>query len=471
MAQKNKPDLDRTWDVLVIGGGNAALCAAMSAKENGAGSVLVLEASPKDVRGGNSRHTRNLRYMHRQGNSFLTGPYPEEEFYNDLLQVTKGNTNEELARFTVQQSNNIGDWMMAHGCMFQPAMKGTLSLARTNGFFLGGGKALMNGYYRTAAKLGVAVSYETEVVDLEIEDGVFKSATVVHKGEKKKVVAKTVVLACGGFQANLDWLEEAWGPEARNFLVRGTPFDKGTVLRLMQKKGAVTIGDPTQGHMVAIDGRSPKYDGGIVTRLDCVSFGIVLNKNCERFYDEGEEIWPKRYAIWGRLVGQQPEQVAYCIIDAKSIDLFMPSVFPPVEAGTIEELAEKLDLDPAKVKETVITFNRAAGGDLSQFKPGDISDPLSTQGLEPPKSHWARPIDKAPFYAYPLRPGITFTYLSLKINTRAQVIMAGEKPAENIFAAGELVSGNVLGQGYMAGFGMTIGTVFGCVAGKEAANV
>ena len=457
-------DLSKIYDVLVIGGGNAALCAAITARKAGA-SVLVVEASPEDFRGGNSRHTRNLRYMHDKGNEFLTGPYSEDEFFDDLMRVTGGKTNEKLARLTIRESNNVGDWMRDHGCMFQPAMRGTLHLARTNAFFLGGGRALMNSYYRTASKLGVAISYETEVVDMNINDGVFSEAVVQRDGTSHKIKAKTVVLASGGFQANLEWLKEEWGPAADNFIVRGSPYDKGKVLKIMLDKGAKQIGDPRQCHAVAIDARAPKYDGGIVTRLDCVSFGIVVNRNGERFYDEGEDFWPKRYASWGRLVAKQPDQIGYSIIDAKSIDLFMPSVFPPIEAQSLEELAGKLELDPHKLIETIRGFNDATHA--GTFDPGKLDD-CKTNGIEPAKSHWARPIDTPPFYGYPLRPGITFTYLSVAVNDRAQVLMKDDTPSANIFAAGEIMSGNILGQGYMAGFGMTIGTVFGRLAGREA---
>ena len=463
---QSNADLAAVYDVLVVGGGNAALCAAMTAREAGA-SVLVLEASPEDFRGGNSRHTRNLRYMHDAGNEFLTGPYPEEEYFEDLMRVTGGQTNEELARFTIRQSNNVGDWMRAHGCVFQPAMRGTLHLARTNAFFLGGGRALMNSYYRTARELGVVTSYDTEVRDLVIEDGRFIEAIVSREGETLRVRAHAIVLASGGFQANLEWLKEEWGEAADNFIVRGSPYDKGRMLRVMLDNGAKPVGDPRQCHSVAIDARAPKYDGGIVTRLDCVSFGIVVNNRGERFYDEGEDFWPKRYAIWGRLVAKQPDQIAYSIIDAKSINLFMPSVFPPLEADTLGELAQKLELDPAALGNAVAEFNRAVHP--GTFDPAELDD-CRTVGIKPQKSHWARPIDTPPFYGYPLRPGITFTYLGVTVNERAQVIMQDDRPAPNIFAAGEIMSGNILGQGYMAGFGMTIGTVFGRVAGREAAQ-
>jgi tricarballylate dehydrogenase len=457
-------DLSRTYDVLVVGGGNAALCAAMTAREAGA-SVLLLESAPFEFRGGNSRHTRNLRYQHASANSHLTGPYLEEEFWDDLMRVTAGHTNEALARFTIRESNNLGAWMVRHGCMFQPSMRGTLHLSRTNAFFLGGGKALMNAYYATAQRLGVAILYQAEVVDLTVEDGCFTAATVEHGGARQTIAARSVVVAAGGFQANIDWLKEAWGEAADNFIIRGTPYDNGRMLRVLLDRGVKPVGDPRQCHAVAIDARAPKFDGGIVTRLDCVSFGIVVNRNAERFYDEGEDFWPKRYAIWGRLVAQQPEQIAYSIIDAKSIDLFMPSVFPPIEAASIRELAEKLTLDPEVLEDTVAAFNAATRP--ADFDPAEL-DGCTTEGLTPPKSHWARPLDTPPYYGYPLRPGITFTYLGVTVNERAQVVLQDDRPAPNIFAAGEIMAGNILGQGYMAGFGMTIGTVFGRIAGKEA---
>jgi tricarballylate dehydrogenase len=187
-------DFSQTFDVLVIGGGNAALCAAMTAREAGA-TVLILEASPRHYRGGNSRHTRNLRYIHQQGNDHLTGPYLEEEFWDDLMQVTEGKTTENLAKFTIRESNNIGEWMKQRGCVFQPAMNSTLHLARTNGFFLGGGKALLNAYYATAERLGVLVLYDAEVQNLEISDGMFQSASFSIQGIPQTVRAKSVVVA------------------------------------------------------------------------------------------------------------------------------------------------------------------------------------------------------------------------------------------------------------------------------------
>ena len=455
---------DVEWDVIIVGGGNAALCAAIEAAETGA-RVLILERAPKPYRGGNSRHTRNFRCMHTAPLSVLTGAYEEDEYFNDLLLVTKGQTDEHLARMAIRTSESCLPWMEKHGVNFQPSLSGTLSLSRTNAFFLGGGKALVNAYYNTATDLGVTVAYESKVSHVTINNGKFEGVRVEIGGTEHEIAGKAVVLASGGFQADIDWLANAWGPAARNFLIRGTPYNRGEVLRDVLDGGAQSVGDPTQCHCVAIDGRAPKFDGGIVTRLDCVPFSVVVNKDGDRFYDEGEDVWPKRYAIWGRLVAAQPDQVAYALIDAKSANLFMPSVFPAETSDTIEGLAEKLGLAPQTLTRTVADFNAAC-------RPGDFHptelDGLATQGLEPAKTNWARPLDTPPYYGYSLRPGVTFTYLGLKVDDTARVSGAGGR-YQNVWAAGEIMAGSILGQGYLAGFGMTIGTVFGRIAGKEAA--
>jgi tricarballylate dehydrogenase len=454
------------YDLIVVGGGNAALCAAIEAAEKGC-TVVILESAPKAYRGGNSRHTRNFRCMHGGPLSVLTDSYGEDEYFDDLMRVVKGKTDEGLARMCIRESEACLPWMEAHGVRFQPSLSGTLSLSRTNAFFLGGGKALVNAYYRTAQELGVEMRYDTEVTHLHIEGDTVTSVDVHQSGETVTLSGRAVILASGGFQADTDWLARAWGPAAKNFLIRGTPYNRGVVLKDMLDQGAQSVGDPTQCHAVAIDGRAPKFDGGIVTRLDCVPFSVVVNKDGARFYDEGEDVWPKRYAIWGRLVAAQPEQVGYSIIDSKSLDLFMPSVFPPIKADTIEGLADQLGLPAAKLAATIAAFNAACRDDPEgSFHPTEL-DGLATDGLEPAKTNWARPITDPPFYGYSLRPGVTFTYLGLKVDATARVYGA-QGPFANLWAAGEIMAGSILGQGYLAGFGMTIGTVFGRIAGKEA---
>lgn len=456
------------WDVLVLGGGNAALCAAISARRSGA-SVLVLEGAPKFYRGGNTRHTRNMRCAHDSATDTLTGPYTEDEFWEDIHRVTGGDTDEELARFMIAESKRMLGWIREQGVRFQPSLGGTLSLGRTNSFFLGGGRAMLNALYRTARALGVEVRYDAEVIGLDIEGGAFRSAQVRGTKGIETIRAGALVAAAGGFEANIEWLKESWGAAAENFLIRGSPYNRGTVLQMLLASGAQKVGDPKQCHAVAIDARAPRFDGGIITRLDCVVFGIVVNNQAERFYDEGEDFWPKRYAIWGRLVAAQPDQIAYVIFDDRSLKAFMPSLYPPITDATLEGLAEKLGLDPGKFARTVADFNAAvvSGGTFDQA----VLDDCRTDGLVPPKSHWARAINQPPYYAYPVRPGITFTYLGVKVDKGARMVMADGQPATNIFAAGEIMAGNILGRGYAAGIGMTIGSVFGKIGGEGAARI
>lgn len=313
------------------------------------------------------------------------------------------------------------------------------------------------------------IRYNTKITQVIIEEGVFK-AVVAEDG--KRFEGASCVLAAGGFESNREWLKEAWGQNengewpADNFIIRGTRFNQGNLLKFMIDQGADIIGDPSQSHCVAVDARAPLYDGGICTRIDCVSLGIVVNKNAERFYDEGEDFWPKRYAIWGRLVAKQPNQIAYSIIDSKSVGRFMPPVFEGTKANTIEELAEKLSLDVATLSKTVADYNLACvKGEFNHT----VLDNCHTENLTPAKTHWAVPLDQPPFYAYALRPGITFTYLGLKVEDDAAVRF-NNKPSPNLYVAGEMMAGNVLGQGYTAGVGMSIGTTFGRIAGKNAAK-
>jgi len=458
--------IPRHTEVLVVGGGNAALCAAIAAREQGA-DVLVLEHADPDMRGGNTRHTRNLRVAHHGPVATLSGSYTEEEFWDDLLRVTEGHTDETLARQMISASEELLGWLQARGVYFQPALSGTLGLDRTNAFFLGGGKALLNALYRRAESVGVRIHYGCEVSGLQLDNHRAVAASVFCGESQVTVRAGAVVVASGGFQANTEWMQEAWGEAARNFIVRGTPFNRGTVLRNLLQQGAAAVGEPTQCHAIAVDARAPSFDGGIVTRLDCICFSLVVNREGRRFYDEGEDLWPKRYAIWGRLIAEQPGQLAWAVFDTRVRDNFMPSVFPGVSAASLQELAAAIGVETARLEATVDEYNRAVRP--GSYDPGTLDD-CRTEGLSPPKSHWALPLDTPPYCAYPLRPGITFTYLGLKVDENAAVLFDDGSTSPNTFAAGEVMAGNVLGQGYCAGTGMTIGGVFGRIAGVNAAR-
>jgi tricarballylate dehydrogenase len=444
-----------TWDVVVIGGGNAGLVAAIAARQRGR-RVLLLERAGLAMRGGNTRHTRNARCA--------SAEYPAGELWADLHSVGPPGP---LARLTVERSAGVQDWMTAHGVRWQRPLAGTLHLGRTNRFFLGGGKALVNTYHRTAAALGVQVRYGACVTDLVV-DGPDGNQVVLDGGER--IGARAVVCASGGFEANLDWLRRYWGESADGFLVRGCRENDGRVLAALLARGAATAGQERGFHCVAIDARAPRFDGGIATRLDSIPFSVVVNADGRRFYDEGEDLWPKRYAIWGRNVAGQPGQIAYSLWDAKVNERFLPPMFGPATAPDIPALAGLLGLDPAAVAATAVTVNQYnAAVRPGAFDPSRLDD-CATEGLDPPKSHWALPLDTPPYYGIALRPGITFTYLGVRVDSSARVLDASGRPIGRVFAAGEIMSGNILSSGYLAGFGVTIGHVWGRIAGEAAAS-
>ena len=221
--------------------------------------------------------------MHDRPNEVLTDAYKEDEYWDDLLRVTGGQTDESLARMTIRASSGVFGWMKAAGVRFQPSLTGTLNLGRTNAFFLGGGKALVNAYYLTAEKLGVEILYDTEVVAVNLDDGTARSVDITYKGFPETIRARCVIASSGGFQANLDWMREYWGDAVDNFVIRGTPYNRGRILKNLLDQGVGAVGDPTEFHAVALDARAPKFHGGITTRLDSVPYSVVVNHNGARF--------------------------------------------------------------------------------------------------------------------------------------------------------------------------------------------
>jgi tricarballylate dehydrogenase len=453
------------FDVVVAGGGNAGLCAAIVAAESGA-RVMVAERAPRPFRGGNTRHTRNVRNAHLGADGFVTGAYAEDELLADLVSVTGDELDLELARLAIAESVTVAPWMGRHGIAWQKPLRGTLGLARTNHFFLGGGKSLVNAYYRVAERLGITVRYETAVVDLIANGGAVGGVVVDRGGERATVRCRAFVAAAGGYEANIPWLRESWGPAAERFAVRGTPFNDGLLLRALLDRSARPAGNPRGAHCIAVDARGPDFDGGIVTRLDTVPLGVVVDRVGRRFYDEGEDIWPKRYAIWGRLVAEQADQVAYSIVDGWALERIVAPLFRPIEAASVGELAEALEIPPDALIATMDAYAAAVRPDAEV----DLArlDGCGTVGLVPPKSNWARPFRAPPWFAFPLRPGITFTYLGVKVDGSARV-QWDRDALEGVFAAGEIMAGNILTRGYLGGFGLTIGHTFGRIAGREAA--
>ena len=459
--------LGSRWDLIVIGGGNAAMVAAMSARPL-VGRVLLLERSPIEFRGGNTRHARNIRCVHETAGAYNTGSYLYDEMWSDLCNVGEGPGNEKIAALTIAESESVPEWMSDHGVRWQPLIKGARQLGHTNRLLLGGGKALINAYHSTLGKMGITVLYNVVVEDLVIEGDECTGVMVTVAGSGYMIEAGAVVCASGGFEANLDWLRKYWGDAVDNYSIRGTEYNDGLILKALYDHGAASAGQEKGFHAVPVDARSPQFDGGIATRLDTIPFGIVVNRLGQRFYDEGE-VLPKRYALWGRTIAEQPGQMAYSLWDTKVNSLFLSPMFGPAKANSISELSRDLGLDERVLCDTVARYNASLTG-VAIFDP-TRQDGLGTTGLNPPKSNWAQRIDRPPFYGVAMRPGITFTYRGVAVTEEARVVRTDGSVFSNVFAAGGIMSGNILSSGYLAGFGLTIGTVWGRIAGKGAANV
>jgi tricarballylate dehydrogenase len=457
------------YDVAVVGGGNAALVAALSARERGA-SVVLLERAPREWRGGNSKYTRNFRCAHEGPDEVMAGTYDVDEFLAELVAVAGDEPIDRgLARLVIERSLGLPAWMERHGVRWQAALRGTLQLSRTNRFFLGGGKALVNVYYEAAARAGVRIVYDAPVTGFRFDAARCTAAVAAFAQGEAAVEARAFVLASGGYEANKEWLARSWGPGASRFVIRGCRYNDGAPVQRLLEAGARPEGVPGAFHGTAVDARSPDFDSGIVTRIDSIPFGIVVNSAGERFYDEGEDLWPKRYATWGRLIAQQEGQTAFSIFDSTVVGRFIPPLYPPVSTPTIAALAEAIGVPAGQLEATVAAYNAATATDARARFDRSRLDGCGTAGLDPPKSNWALPIDTPPFHAFPLRPGITFTYFGVAVDEGARVARADGGAFANLFAAGEAMAGNVLKRGYLAGVGMTIGTVSGRIAGEEAA--
>jgi tricarballylate dehydrogenase len=405
--------MTKSEDVLVIGGGLAALSAAISARQAGA-SVLMVEAAPRELRGGNTRHSRNLRIAHEAPTTLIPGAYSEEEFLLELAAASEGRGDPALGRLLARGSAHLPDWLAANGAVFQSEH---IPFSRKTAFFLGGGKAAINALYRGAERLGVHIVYGRPLDAVDVNGrtaGPFR--------------ARAIIACCGGGQANA---------EGQGFINRGTPFAKGEILRSLFSQGVAAVGSADAAHLVAVDARFSGPDGGIVTRVDGMEHGIVVDVSGRRFQDETAIKGPTRYARWGQLVADLPDRRAALILDADGIRKIPPFAISPLQAGSLPELASLLEIASAEMTQSATESGRVA---------------------------------RTPFFAFPIRPGITFTCLGVKVDERTRLMREDGSPCAGLFAAGMIMAPNVLGTGYLAGCGMTIGAVFGRIAGEEAAR-
>lgn len=485
------------WDVIVVGGGNAALCAALSARESGAERVLVLERAPEAERGGNSRFTAGaVRFAFDGVEQILElvpdlteeelatydfGSYTADEFFADMLRVTHYRTDPDLADTLVTQSLDVMLWLKSKGVRFLPNGRQAFKVGDTYRFWggivldvAGGGAGLIDYLYAAAVRDGVTVWYGARAMELLRDGPRIAGVSVRRQGEYVDLAAKAVVLASGGFEANSEMRTRYMGPGWDLVKVRGTRFNTGDGVRMALAADAMPWGEWSGGHAVFWDQNAPAFgDLAVGDGFSKLSYplGVLVNAEGKRFVDEGADFRNYTYAKYGREVLKQPGATAWQVFDAKVTALLRDEYrirqATRVRADSLEELAAKMEgIDEDAFLRTMEEYNRSVRQDVP-FDP-TVKDGRCTVGITPPKSNWANTIDTPPFEAYSVTCGITFTFGGLRITAdEARVLDTEERPIEHLFAAGELVGGLFYGN-YPGGSGLTAGAVFGRIAGRAA---
>lgn len=484
------------YDVIVVGAGNAALAASVSARMNGANRVLVLEKAPEELRGGNTHYSGGLLRIAfsevaeilrlvpkaRELPGFVEGveAYPRDLFWADLRRMTSGRTDPELGEILISNSFATACWMADQGIRFEPAIslgavrvgnvikwpKGAIVRAANEGV------GLSRMWFAAAQRHGVEIRYETAATSLRQDSrGRVIGVVVRDPAGVHELDARAVVLGCGGFEANAAWRAQYLGRPWDHAKVRGTRYNQGDGLRMAFEIGAMPAGNWSGCHATPIHAEAPPFgDRKLTDKTNRLSYpyGLMINRLGQRFVDEGEDQAFFTYAKFGGIILNQPGGVAYQIFDAKARELLEPrySTSDPFAADTLPELVRQLDCDHDVALRTIAEYNAAAGH--GEFNPGD-RDGMATRGLALPKSNWARKLDTPPFLAWPVTGGITFSFGGLKINERAQAIGTDWRPIEGLYACGEMVGG-LFHNNYPGGSGLMSGAVFGRIAGANAAR-
>ncbi len=488
-----------THDVVVIGGGNAALCAALAAREGGA-SVLVLEKAPEPERGGNSFFTAGgFRFAHQgledlrrdvipdlsdeEAATITIPPYTEDQYYDDIMRVTEGRSDLDLAQHLVQRSKPTMIWMRSQGIrwilMFS---RQSYKVGDRHHFWgglnveaVGGGPGLVESLFERAAKVGVEVRYGVAGHRL-IQDGSGRVTGVATRSTDgtSEIPCRAVVIASGGFEANPEWRTRYLGPNWDLARVRGTRHNVGEGIAMALDIGAQAYGHWSSCHAVAWDLNAPMFGDrrvGDMFQKHSYPLGLIVNVRGERFVDEGADFRNYTYAKYGREILRQPQEAAFQIFDQKTVGILREEYrireITKAEAPTVEELAKKLEIDPEGLAKTVREFN-AAVMDQVPFNPA-VLDGRGTRGISPPKSNGAQRRDAPPYVGFGVTCGITFTFGGLRVDTRGQVLDTWDRPIPGLYAAGELVGG-LFYHNYPGGTGLMSGAVFGKTAGDSAAH-
>jgi tricarballylate dehydrogenase len=489
------------YDVIVVGAGNAALAAAVSARENGASRVVVLEKAPRGMRGGNTHWSGGvLRFafddpheigpllpgVEKEFEDFYAGiqPYTRADFHGDLMRVTSGQTDPVLSRVLVDNSKNTVFWMHETGQIkMEPAVSLT-GVRRGNQIIWARGLVvraehegvgLSRGWFATVERLGVEVRYGAAVTAL-LQDASGRVCGVRVRDDEgiRELHGRSVVLGCGGFEANVQMRTQHIGPLVGAAKVRGTPHNQGDGLRMAFDIGAMPWGQWSGCHATPISADwgnfAPRELTDRSNRLSYL-YGVMINRKGRRFVDEGEDGAMFTYAKYGRAILAEPGAKAYQLFDSKTVHLLEPryATSDPLQADTLEALVEQLDIDDKpRALQTLHEYNAVAHGVEDGFDPA-AKDGLSTQGLTPEKTNWAIRLDKPPFYAYTATGGITFTFGGLKVDEEARVIGTDWRPIPGLTACGEMVGG-LFYDNYPAGTGLVSGATFGRIAGRTSAR-
>ncbi|MFL0506848.1 FAD-dependent tricarballylate dehydrogenase TcuA [Ureibacillus sp. 179-F W5.1 NHS] len=488
---------NNSFDVVVIGAGNAALCAAISAKENGA-KVLVLEKGPEHKKGGNSFFTDGaIRFAYNDLNDIrrimpelrdeeaeqiVMPKYSTSDYYDDLMRVTDGQSHPKLAKQLVSKSYETIVWMREQGVEFELNYDNQSFKKEGKIHFWGGlpvktkekGIGLMKQLFERAKQLNIDVWYESQAIQLVMKNEQISGVVILKQGETITVETKSVVLACGSFEANKAMRSKYLGAEWDAAIVRGTEYNTGDGIQMALEIGAQPFGDWDGCHSIGTDYNVPKVGDftkpGDIFKKHSYPLGIMLNKDGYRFVDEGADFRNYTYAKYGREILKQPDHVAYQIFDAqvrpllrKEYNLEEATVY---EAATLEELVDQLSVNKEQFIQTIKEYNDAVQD--GEYNPS-IKDGKGTKGITPPKTNWAMTIEQGPFYAFPVTCGITFAFGGLHVNTNGEVLNKNEKPIKGLFAAGEMVGG-IFYENYPGGSGLMSGAVFGKVSGSQAAK-
>lgn len=485
------------WDVIVVGAGNAALAAAVSAREQGGARVLVLEKAPEELRGGNTHYSGGLLRFAFDGYRDLlpllpeaargepgilagVAPYPEARFLDDLMRVTENRSEAELAEILVRRSRTTVGWMVEQEIELEPAV--SLSAVKVGGAVKfspgavlrarGEGVGLSRMWFAIAERRGVAIRYQSQAVRL-LQDRRCRVTGVTVKGPDglEEITARAVVLGCGGFEANPEWRARYLGRPWDLVKVRGTRYNTGDGLRMAVDVGALPCGQWTGAHATPIDAGAPPYgDRRLTDKTNRLSYplGVMLNTHGQRFVDEGEDFTLYTYAKYGAAILTQPRGLAFQLFDARVAPLLEGRyrTGTPIMGDSLEALISRLPVDLGAAIETLEEYNAAVAP--GRFDPSE-RDGLATKGLPLPKSNWAQRLDTPPFSAYPVTCGITFTFGGVRVNDRAQVVSTAWQPIPGLYACGEMVGG-LFYMNYPGGSGLTSGAVFGRLAGAHAAG-